>query len=60
MFWKVIGVPLGVDPGPYIANFKICFDDINLINSLYKKDYRRALASKVLWFPLKGVEISTR
>ena len=42
-FWQVIGVPIGVDPGPYIANFTLWFFEFNFISSLYKKDYRRAL-----------------
>ena len=43
-FRQVIGVPIGVDPGPYIANFTLWFYEFNFISSLYKKDYRRALA----------------
>ena len=42
-FRQVIGVPIGVDPGPYIANFTIWFYEFNFISSLYKSDYRRAL-----------------
>ena len=33
-----------MDPGPYIANFTLWFYEFNFISSLYKKDYRRALA----------------
>ena len=43
-FRQVKGVPIGVDPGPYIANFTLWFYEFNFIISLYKKDYRRALA----------------
>ena len=33
-----------VDPGSYIANFTLWFDEFNFISSLNNKDYRRALA----------------
>ena len=42
-FRQVVGVPIGVDPGPYIANFTLWFYEFNFISSLYRKDYRRAL-----------------
>ena len=42
-FRQVIGVPIGVDPGPYIANLTLWFYEYSFINSLYKSDYRRAL-----------------
>ena len=43
-FRQVISVPIGVDPGPYIANFTLWFYEFNFMSSFYKKDYRRALA----------------
>ncbi len=42
-FRQVIGVHIGVDPGPYIANFTLWCYEFNFISSLYKSDYRRAL-----------------
>ena len=42
-FRQIVGVPIGVDPGPYIANFTLWFYEFNFISTLYKKDYRRAL-----------------
>ena len=42
-FIQVIGVPLGIDPKPYLANFMLWFYEFNFISSLYKSNYRRAL-----------------
>ena len=42
-FKQIVGVPIGVDPGPYIANLTLWFYEYSFINSLYKSDYRRAL-----------------
>lgn len=42
IFRQVIGVPIGVDPGPYIANLTLWFYENRYMEKLYKVDYFRA------------------
>ena len=43
IFRQIIGVPIGVGPGPYFANLTLWYFEFKFINSLYKSDYRSAL-----------------
>ena len=43
IFRQIIGVPIGVSPGPFLANLTLWYFEYNFINSLYKSDYRNAL-----------------
>ena len=42
IFKQIIGVPIGVDPGPYIANLTLWYYENNFIDKLYKVDYHSA------------------
>ena len=37
--WTIIGVPIGVDPGPYIANLTLYYYEYRYLDKLYKIDY---------------------
>ena len=39
VFRQVIGVPIGVDPGPYIANLTLWYYENGYLEKLYKRDY---------------------
>ena len=39
IFRQIIGVPIGVDPGPYIANLTLWFFENKYLEKLYKTDY---------------------
>ena len=39
IFRQLIGVPIGVSPGPYIANLVLFYYENKFIECLYKKDY---------------------
>ena len=39
IFKQIIGVPMGVDPGPYIANLTLWFYENKYLERLYKLDY---------------------
>ena len=39
IFRQVIGVPIGVDPGPYIANLTLWYYENAYLEKLYKTDY---------------------
>ena len=43
IFRQFIGVPIGVSPGPYLANLTLWYFEYIFISSLYKSDYRSAL-----------------
>jgi hypothetical protein len=42
IFRQVIGVPIGVDPGPYIANLTLWFFENSYLEKLYKTDFYSA------------------
>ena len=42
IFRQVIGVPIGVDPGPYIANLTLWFFENRYMEKLYKTDFYSA------------------
>ena len=39
IFRQIIGVPMGVDPGPYIANLTLWYFENKYLEKLYKTDY---------------------
>ena len=39
VFRQIIGVPIGVDPGPYIANLTLWYYENGYLQKLYKRDY---------------------
>ena len=39
VFRQIIGVPIGVDPGPYIANLTLWYYENGYLEKLYKRDY---------------------
>ena len=39
VFHQIIGVPTGVDPGPYIANLKLWYYENGYLEKFYKRDY---------------------
>ncbi len=39
IFKQIIGVPMGVDPGPFIANLTLWFYENRYLEKLYKNDY---------------------
>ena len=39
VFRQIIGVPMGVDPGPYIANLTLWFYENRYLEVLYRTDY---------------------
>ena len=39
VYRQVIGVPIGVDPGPYIANLTLWYYENGYLEKLYKRDY---------------------
>jgi hypothetical protein len=39
IFRQIIGVPMGVDPGPYIANLTLWFYENKYLEELYRTDY---------------------
>ena len=43
VFKQLVGIPIGVDPGPYVANLTLWYFEFKYVNSLYKSDYRSAL-----------------
>ena len=43
IFRQIIGVPIGVDPGPYIANLTLWFYENRYLEKTYKKDYHSAM-----------------
>ena len=42
IFRQIIGVPIGVDPGPYIANLTLWYYENKYVDTLYKADYYSA------------------
>ena len=42
IFRQIIGVPIGVDPGPYIANLTLWFYENSYLEKLYKRDFYSA------------------
>ena len=42
IFRQIIGVPMGVDPGPFIANLTLWYYENKYLDKLYKVDYYRA------------------
>ena len=43
VFRQLIGIPIGVDPGPFIANLTLWYFEFIYISKLYKVDYASAL-----------------
>ena len=39
IFRQIIGVPIGVDPGPYIANLTLYYYEYRYLDKLYRVDY---------------------
>ena len=39
VFRQIIGVPIGVDPGPYIANLTLWYYENGYLEKLYKRDF---------------------
>ena len=39
VFRQIIGVPIGVDPGPYIANLTLWYYENSYLEKLYKYDF---------------------
>ena len=39
IFKQIIGVPIGVNPGPFIANLTLFYYEYKYLDKLYKTDY---------------------
>ena len=42
IFRQIIGVPIGVDPGPYIANLTLWYYENRYLQQSYRKEYHSA------------------
>ena len=42
IFRQIVGVPMGVDPGPFIANLTLFYFEYKYLDKLYKLDYHSA------------------
>ena len=52
VFKQDIGIPIGVDPGPLLANLTLRYYEYLYISNLYKRDYYASVCKLNLTFRL--------